>query len=154
MPLLLLTFLLVLPASPALGQSLVFSSNTVTVTEGGTQTYTVKLATQPSDEVTVQIRSQDTGAATVLPLRLTFTTADWETAQTVTVTGVTDPDRASETVTLKHGASGGDYDAVSGEGNTHWLGEALAGGPVPANVVAVFPSPASGNRVNRHRSSS
>ena len=106
-----------MPAAPALGQSLVFSSNTVTVDEGATQTYTVKLATQPSANVTVQIRSLDKGAATALPLRMTFTTSDWDTTQTVTVSGVADPDRAAETVTLKHRASGsrGDYDDVTGE---------------------------------------
>ena len=115
LPLLLLTLLLVVPASPALGQSLVFSSNTPTVAEGATQTYTLKLATQPSADVKVQIRSLDKGAATALPLRLTFTTANWDTAQTVTVTGVTDPDRVAETVTLKHRASGGGYDNVTGD---------------------------------------
>ena len=45
LPLLLLTLLLVVPASPALGQSLVFSSNTLSVAEGATQTYTLTLAT-------------------------------------------------------------------------------------------------------------
>ena len=116
-PLLLLAVLLVMPASPALGQSLVFSSSTVTVNEGSTQTYTVKLATQPSANVTVQIRSLDKGATTALPLRLTFTASNWNTAQTVTVSGVADPDRVAETVTLKHRASGsrGDYDNVTGE---------------------------------------
>ena len=115
LPLLLLTLLLVVPASPALGQSLVFSSNTLSVAEGATQTYTLKLATQPSADVKVQIRSLDKGAATALPLRLTFTTTDWDTAQTVTVSGVADPDRVAETVTLKHRASGGDYDNVTGD---------------------------------------
>ena len=115
LPLLLLTLLLVVPASPALGQSLVFSSNTLSVAEGATQTYTLKLATQPSADVKVQIRSLDKGAATALPLRMTFTTANWDTAQTVTVSGVADPDRVAETVTLKHRASGGDYDNVTGD---------------------------------------
>ncbi len=117
---LLLAFLFVMMGSSALGQGmapgLVFSSNTVTVAEGGAaQTYTVKLSTQPTDEVTVRVWSQDTGAVTVSPLRLTFTTDTWNTAQTVTVTGVTDPDRAAKTVTLKHSAAGGDYDDVTDE---------------------------------------
>ena len=115
LPLLLLTLLLVVPASPALGQSLVFSSNTLSVAEGATQTYTVTLGTAPSEDVTVQIRSLDKGAATALPLRMTFTTTNWDTAQTVTVSGVADPDRVAETVTLKHRASGGGYDNVTGD---------------------------------------
>ena len=115
----LLSFMFVVMGWPAMGQALpglVLSETAVTVTEGGTQTYTVKLATEPSADVTVQVRSQgeDTGAATVSPLHLTFTTEDWNTAQTVTVSGVEDPDTANETVTLAHRASGGDYDTISG----------------------------------------
>ena len=115
----LLSFMFVMVGWPAMGQALpglVLSETAVTVTEGGTQTYTVTLATEPSADVTVQVRSQgeDTGAATVSPLHLTFTPADWNTAQTVTVSGVEDPDTANETVTLAHRASGGDYDTISG----------------------------------------
>ena len=115
----LLSFMFVVMGWPAMGQALpglVLSKTAVTVTEGGTQTYTVTLATEPSADVTVQVRSQgeDTGAATASPLHLTFTPADWNTAQTVTVSGVEDPDRANETVTLTHRASGGDYATVSG----------------------------------------
>ena len=39
-------------------------------------------------DVTVAIASSDTGEATVNPAELTFTEEDWETGQTVTVTGV------------------------------------------------------------------
>ena len=114
---LLLVALLILPVAPALGQSLVFSSSTVTVNEGATQTYTVKLATMPSADVTVQIRSLDKGAATALPLRMTFTTTNWNTEQTVTVSGTADPDRTAETVTLRHRTASGDssYDDLSSE---------------------------------------
>ena len=40
--------------------------------------------------VTVAVTSGDTKAATVSPPSLTFNTANWSTAQTVTVTGVDD----------------------------------------------------------------
>ena len=41
-------------------------------------------------DVTVAVSSSDTGEATVSPATLTFTEANWNTAQTVTVTGVND----------------------------------------------------------------
>ena len=43
-------------------------------------------------DVTVAVSSSDTGEATVSPATLTFTEANWNTAQTVTVTGVNDTD--------------------------------------------------------------
>ena len=60
-------------------------------TEGGdAATFTVRLNTQPMAEVTVAVTSRDTSEGTVSPPTLTFTTGDWSTAQTVTVTGVQD----------------------------------------------------------------
>ena len=63
--------------------------------DGGTATFTVKLATQPTAAVTIAVSSDDTGEGTVSPATLTFETDDtnnkiWSTAQTVTVTGVDD----------------------------------------------------------------
>ena len=44
---------------------------------------------------------------------LTFTSTDWNTAQTVTVTGVEDSDQDNESVRLSNDPSGADYDSVS-----------------------------------------
>ena len=64
----------------------------LTTTEaGGTATFTVVLNTQPTADVTIALTSSDTTEGTVSPASLTFTTANWNTAQTVTVTGVDDP---------------------------------------------------------------
>ncbi len=60
---------------------------------GGQATFTVALRTQPTAAVTVSVTSQDPGEGTVEPSSLTFTggaTGNWNTAQTVTVTGVDD----------------------------------------------------------------
>ena len=63
----------------------------LTVTEGGgTATFTVALQTQPSAAVTVTVTSRDPTEGRVEPSSLTFTTQNWETARTVTVTGVDD----------------------------------------------------------------
>ena len=64
----------------------------LTTEAGGTDTFQVALATQPSAQVTVRLTSSDTGEGTVSPQTLTFTDSDWSTAQAVTVTGVNDAD--------------------------------------------------------------
>ena len=74
-----------------------------------TAEYKVKLASQPTGTVTVAVSSGTTSAATVSKTSLSFTTTNWNTDQTVTVTGVDDsidntPDR---TATVGHSASGG-----------------------------------------------
>ena len=82
-----------------------------TLSEGGRATYTMALLSQPGGNVTVTASSSDTGAATVSPATLTFTTSSWSTAQTVTVSGVEDDDANDETVTVSHGVNG--YEGVS-----------------------------------------
>ncbi len=67
---------------------LVFGDTAVTAVGTGTVTYTVRLATQPSDAVTVTPSSDDAGVATVAPATRAFTTDNWSTPQTFTVTGV------------------------------------------------------------------
>ncbi|MBI5055578.1 MAG: alkaline phosphatase [Nitrospirae bacterium] len=66
------------------------ASGLVTTEAGGTDTFTVKLNSQPSSDVTVALSSSDTTEGTVSPSSLTFTTANWNLPQTVTVTGVND----------------------------------------------------------------
>ncbi len=66
-------------------------TNSRTVTEAGSQsTFTVKLRKAPSANVTVAVSSGDTGEGSVSPGTLTFTTMNWNTPQTVTVTGASD----------------------------------------------------------------
>ena len=60
-------------------------------TEGrGQATFPVELRSQPSAAVTVTAASQDTTEGMVDPSSLIFSTTSWNTAQTVTVTGVDD----------------------------------------------------------------
>ena len=82
------------------------SPTNLSVGEGGTTTYTVVLNTQPSDTVTITLFSDDTGAATLSSPSLTFRSDNWDTAQTVTVTGVEDDDADDETVAIRHSISG------------------------------------------------
>ena len=80
----------VLPADPA--------DPWLTVAEDGTDTFTVALSSEPTAAVTVTVTSGDggegevsTGAGTpAASATLAFSTSDWRTAQTVTLSGVTD----------------------------------------------------------------
>ena len=74
------------------------------VDEGDTGTYTVVLDSEPSGDVTVTAASADVGAVTVSPATLTFTSTNWATAQTVTVTAVQDLNADDETVDVLHTA--------------------------------------------------
>ena len=100
------------------------SEETLTIAEGASGTYTVVLATRPGGQVTVTPTSGATGKATVSGA-LTFTTGNWDTAQTVTVTGV---DEGAATVS--HTVSG--YGGVSS---------------VDAVNVTVTPAPSNDNVV-------
>ena len=91
-----------------------FSTASLTVAEAGSTIYTVVLDTEPTADVTVTPTSGNTDAASVSGA-LTFTMSNWDTAQTVTVTGVDDANSASETFDITHAASGGGYDAVTGD---------------------------------------
>ena len=89
------------------------SAATVALTEGGAGTYTVVLPSEPIGSVTVAVTSDDTDAVTVQPASLTFTTSNYTTPQTVTLTPVEDADIADESVTITHDAAGGRYDGNS-----------------------------------------
>ena len=73
------------------------------VTEGGaTDTYTVVLATQPTADVTISM--VPTSDVTTNPVQLTFTSANWDTPQTVTISAIDDTldEDATETVAINH----------------------------------------------------
>ena len=73
------------------GFTVTASGGSTTVAEtGSTDTFTVVLDKGPASDVVISVSSGDTGEATVSPSTLTFTSANWDTAQTVTVTGVND----------------------------------------------------------------
>ncbi|MFC1607454.1 InlB B-repeat-containing protein [Candidatus Latescibacterota bacterium] len=61
-----------------------------TTEAGGTATFTVRLTSEPTDDVSIGVSSSDTGEGTVSTAILTFTSGNWDTPQEVTVTGVDD----------------------------------------------------------------
>ena len=62
----------------------------VTTEAGGTAQFTVVLTSQPTADVTIGLTSSDLSEGTVSAASVTFTPANWNVAQTVTVTGVDD----------------------------------------------------------------
>ena len=61
--------------------------------ESGVQaTFTLVLTSQPVEAVTIPLASSDLTEGTVSPTSATFTFANWNMPQTITVTGVDDPD--------------------------------------------------------------
>ena len=87
--------------------SVTVSRSTLPVTEGGSGTYTIVLDRAPDADVVVTVGGA-TGDVTVSPKRLTFTTGNWDTAQTVTVNSGRDEDTRNDTATLTHTASSTD----------------------------------------------
>jgi len=103
-------------ATPA-GIAVSPTSGLTTTEAGGTATFTVVLNTQPTADVTIGLSSSDTTEGTVSAAGLTFTSANWNTPQTVTVTGVDDPDQdgdvAYSIVTAAASSSDGLYDGLN-----------------------------------------
>ncbi|MCY2962326.1 MAG: hypothetical protein NT069_01520, partial [Planctomycetota bacterium] len=57
---------------------------------GGTATFSMVLNSQPTSDVTIPLSSNDLTEGTLSPANLTFTPANWNVPQSVTVTGVND----------------------------------------------------------------
>ncbi len=58
--------------------------------EGATATISVQLISAPSANVVINVASSDPTEASAAPSKLTFTTANWNQPQTVTITGAND----------------------------------------------------------------
>ena len=94
---------------------LVLSESSLTVVEGATtgRSYTVRLSTQPTQSVTVEVSGHEGTALRLSTTTLSFSTQGWNTPQTVEVTAVDDSNAVDESETLTHTASGGEYAGVS-----------------------------------------
>ena len=104
-------------------RGLKLSATQLEVPENGERTFTVRLNTEPSGDVTVEVTGVagtdltvtgpapgniDLGAGGVL----TFTDTSWDVAQTVTVAAGPDADAADDVETLTLQASDADYDGT------------------------------------------
>ena len=101
------------------------SETALTVAEGGSGSYTVRLNTQPTSNVVISVTKTgstdvtldtDTGTSGN-QTTLTFTPANWDTAQTVTVAAAQDADAVNDAAAISHAVdasrSANEYDAVT-----------------------------------------
>ncbi len=72
------------------GIAVVPSSGLTTTESSGTATFTMRLNTQPSADVTIGLSSSNPLEGTVSVPSVTFTSSNWDQEQTVTITGVDD----------------------------------------------------------------
>ncbi len=112
-----------------------------TVTEGNTATVDVELAAAPSGTVTVTFSDDGDSDVTWSGMTLssdalTFTTTNWDDAQTVTLTAEEDDDFANDTETLTLTASNGGYNGKTAEITVTVTDDDEAGITVP-NAVTV-----------------
>ena len=110
------------------------------VREGSAATavYTVALGVVPTAAVTVSVNNGDSSAVTLSPPTLTFTTQNWNTAQTVTATPVAnDADGEHERVTVTHTLTGA----------VEYVPPALPASRVPGVTVAVTDDDAASARI-------
>ena len=73
-------------------EALVAAPGSLTVSEDGSGSFAVKLATRPSASVSVSVSSGDSAAVSVPAGTLVFTTGNWSVARSVSVGGVEDAD--------------------------------------------------------------
>ncbi|MBF2760989.1 MAG: hypothetical protein ISN28_12135 [Ectothiorhodospiraceae bacterium AqS1] len=95
------------------GTIIVSPAGSLDIDEGGSGRFTVKLSAAPTPGADATVTLSKTNAdITLSPNSLTFTSTDYESAQTVTVSASQDSDFIDETDTITLSASGGRYDGA------------------------------------------
>ena len=87
------------------------SRSSATVSEGGTETYTVALDSEPTGDVTITPSRASGDEDVTVSGALTFTSSNWNTAQTVTISAAQDADAEDDTASISHAVAGADYGA-------------------------------------------
>ena len=87
----------------------------LTVDEGATATYTVRLGSEPTGEVAVAPFHAGGDPEIAASPVLAFDSSNWYLAQTVTVTAAEDPDAEDDAAAIGHRVSGADYGTVAAE---------------------------------------
>ena len=95
------------------GRGIDLSRTSLTVSEGGSATYTVALASRPTTSVTVTITGHLGTDLSLDRTSLFFTASTWNTAQVVMVSAARDLDATNDSATLTHTASGVGYGSVT-----------------------------------------
>ena len=86
--------------TPASYGNLVLSVESLTVEEGGSDTFTVVLNSAPSVNQIVYLAVSDNSRLSISPPTITFTSENWETPQTVTVSSIQDDDNNDDSIAV------------------------------------------------------
>ena len=86
------------------------SKTSLGIGEGGSGSYTVVLTSEPTADVTIEFNAPAGSDLRVSPASHTFTNANWETLQTVTVSAVHDDGFSNDTGTITHRVRSSDSD--------------------------------------------
>jgi hypothetical protein len=81
-------------------QKIVLSKTSTTITEGQSDTFTVKLAYDPGGTVNLSLSSTNATALPVSPTTMTFSSANYSTPQTATISAPVDKNTISESATI------------------------------------------------------
>ena len=104
------------------GAGLTITGSSLTTSETGTDaSFTVKLNSQPSADVTVTLTGLDGTEGSLSTSTLTFTSANWNTAQTITISGLDDTlddGDISYTLTATSSSSDANYDGANARTGT------------------------------------
>ncbi len=126
----------------SVGFTLAETGGGTVVSEAGTvDAFSVVLTSQPASKVVLAVVSGDTGEATVAPDSVTFTPANWDTLQIVTVTGVDDQLQdgnqvTTVTVSVKDASSDDAFDLLADKTvsvttvDNDAVGFSVTGGPI------------------------
>ena len=106
----------------------------VTVFEGGSETFDIRLIAAPSAAVTVTVPGT-LGDLTATPTRLTFTEDNWARPQSITLMAGEDDDFLSDTETFILTASGGGYDGETRDMSVTIMDDDEAGIEAPLEVT-------------------
>lgn len=117
-------------------QSLVVTPTAVSVPEGGTTTFAVRLQAQPSANVTVNTTAGagDTSITVSSGGTLTFTPANWNTNQNVTLAAAEDADNANGTRSIAVASTGLTSVTVTATEADNDAAQALVVSPTSVNV--------------------
>lgn len=96
------------------------SSNLITLSEdGGVDSVTVTLESEPTSDVVINIESGNTSEAVVTPSSFIFTSADWNVGQQVTISAIDDSDFGDDatevTLSIDIGLSDNNFDGLSAQ---------------------------------------
>ncbi|WP_445302029.1 S8 family serine peptidase [Microcoleus sp. K1-B6] len=81
---------IIMPPAKSAGITVSLTSGLTTTESGDKATFTVKLDSPPTADVKIDLASSNTTEGIISPVSLTFNSTNWNSPQTVTVTGVDD----------------------------------------------------------------